>query len=104
MLLSLWEKTAARTGAINATSSALTNNFLVNAQSVKLWHNFARRGFFFLRNNYATWTGAIPKRNPCLIAPSIGRRLLPQALRLRFCIGFSFRLLNAKRQANKRVF
>jgi hypothetical protein len=47
MLLSLWEKTAARTGAINATSSALTNNFLVNAQSVKLWHNFARRGFFF---------------------------------------------------------
>ena len=46
MLPSLWEKTAARTGAINATSSALTNNFLVNVQSVRFRRSFARRGFF----------------------------------------------------------
>jgi hypothetical protein len=46
MLPSLWEKTAARTGAFNAASSALTNNFLVNAQSVRLWRSFARLGFF----------------------------------------------------------
>ena len=35
MLPFLWEKTAARTGAINATSSALTNNFLVNVHPVR---------------------------------------------------------------------
>jgi len=46
MLPSLWEKTAARTGAINATSSTLTNNFLVNVQSVRFRRCFARRGFF----------------------------------------------------------
>ena len=46
MLPSLWEKTAARSGAINATSSAFTNNFLVNSQSVRLRRSFARLGFF----------------------------------------------------------
>ena len=50
MLPSLREKTAARTRAINATSSAFTNNILVNAQSVRLWRSLACRGFFL----YAT--------------------------------------------------
>jgi hypothetical protein len=40
MLPSLWKKTATRTGAINATSSALTNNFLVNIQSVRFRRSF----------------------------------------------------------------